>query len=203
MRLFVAAAVLVLPIAGSASAETREASGFSAISASSGIPVNVIVGPEFRGEVLGRDAHRVMTEVRGERLIVGAVRQGHWGRRDARVSVTMPRVSGLDAFSGAHIRASRVSGGDLELGASSGAGVQVSGVCGALSAESSSGARIDASALQCRNGKVDASSGSNAAVHISGRLDVEASSGAGVIAGGGPELGDISLSSGGSLRRAD
>ncbi len=198
-----AIAVLVLAIGGSANAETREVSGFNAISASSGIPVDVIVGPEFRVEVLGRDDHRVMTEVRGERLFVRPVRHWHWGLRDARVSVTMPRVSGLDASSGAHIRASRVSGGDLELGASSGAGVQVSGVCGALSAESSSGARIDASALQCRSGSVDASSGSNAAVHISGRLDVEASSGAGVIAGGGSELGDISLSSGGSLRRAD
>jgi hypothetical protein len=200
---FVAVVALGFLSVGAASAETRAISGFDAISASAGVPVEVNIGPRFQVEVTGRDAAQIETRVEGATLVVRPRGQWRWGRRDAEVQVTMPAVSGLEASSGARIRANQVVGPSITLGASSGARVRVSGSCGALAANASSGAQIDAEALQCGNGSADVSSGARIKVNVSGRLDVDASSGGDVLASGGPELGDVSLSSGGSLRRSD
>jgi hypothetical protein len=200
---FVSAAVLVVLTAGAASAETRAISGFDAISTSAGVPVEVSIGSGFQVEVTGRDAARIETRVEGDTLVVRPRGQWHWGRRDAQVRVTMPAVSGLEASSGASIRANQITGPALELGASSGASVRVSGSCGNVAADASSGARIDAEGLRCEAGSAEVSSGASVRVNVAGRLDVDASSGGDVFAAGGAQLGDISLSSGGSLRRID
>lgn len=203
MRLATTIAGLALVLATSASAESRDASGFDAISASAGVPVEVIVGPTFRVDVTGRDAARIETRVEGDTLIIRPRGTWHWGRRDAEVQVTMPSVRELEASSGARIEAGQIDGGEIDLGASSGAQVRVAGSCAAVNADASSGANIDARNLRCGAGVVDVSSGAQVNVHVSGRLDVEASSGGEVRAAGSPELGNISLSSGGSLRRIE
>jgi hypothetical protein len=115
----------------------------------------------------------------------------------------MPRVESLSASSGADLVVTGVNGGDIELDSSSGADLRVSGQCASFTAGASSGADLHAQELRCESGSVDASSGADARVFASGRLNVEASSGGGVIAYGNPGIGNISLSSGGSLRRAD
>jgi hypothetical protein len=80
---------------------------------------------------------------------------------------------------------------------------QVTGTCASFTAQASSGSDIDARNLRCETGSVDVSSGADARIFASGRLDVDASSGGGVVAYGNPGIGNINLSSGGSLRRAD
>jgi hypothetical protein len=99
------------------------------------------------------------------------------------------------------VRLAGVTGGDLALDASAGAELTASGACGALDVEASSGARLDAAALTCRTGEADASSGAQVRVSVNGPLDVGASSGATVFAGGNPQIGRVSLSSGGQLER--
>ena len=123
--------------------------------------------------------------------------------RQANVRVTMPRLEGLSASSGADLIATGVNGGDIALDSSSGADLRVSGTCDRFTADASSGSDIDARNLRCQNGSVDVSSGADARVFADGRLDVDASSGGGVVAYGNPGIGNIDLSSGGSLRRAD
>jgi hypothetical protein len=113
----------------------------------------------------------------------------------------MPSLAAIDASSGAEVNASGITAGDMALEASSGADLAIVGACRSLSASVSSGARINARELSCESGSVDASSGADAAVTVSGVLNVDASSGASVVASGDPHIGDISLSSGGSLRR--
>lgn len=203
MRLAATIAGSLIMLAAPASAESRDASGFDAISASAGVPVEVIVGPSFRVEVTGRDAARIETRVDGDTLIIRPRGSWRWGRRIAEVQVTMPSVRALEASSGARIEAARIDAAEIDLGASSGAHVRVTGSCRAVSADASSGAHIDARNLHCGAGVVDVSSGAQVNVHVSGRLDVEASSGGDVRAAGSPQLGDISLSSGGSLRRVE
>ena len=115
----------------------------------------------------------------------------------------MPRVEGLSASSGAELIVNGVNCGDVALDSSSGADLRVSGRCASFTAAASSGADLHAQELRCENGSVDASSGADARVFASGRLNVEASSGGGIVAYGNPGIGDVSLSSGGSFRRAD
>ncbi len=196
---------LALAIPASASAETRNVSGFTHVSASAGTDVEVVVGPRFSVEVTGRDAHRIVTRVAGNRLIVEPER-GNWftrGPRDARVRVTMPNVEGLEASSGADLVATGIDSARISLASSSGADLRASGRCGAFSADASSGSDIHAHELRCENGSVDVSSGADVRIYASGRLNVDASSGGGVVAYGDPGIGDIDLSSGGSLRRAN
>ncbi len=203
MRLFLAASALVLATAGIAHADVRNLSGFTQVSANAGTDVEVTVGGAFRVEVTGRDADRIVTRISGDTLVVEPVRGFSWRGRQANIRVTMPRVEGLSSSSGADLVATGVNGGAISLDASSGADLRVSGACSTFTADASSGADIHAQNLRCENGSVDVSSGADARVYASGRLNVDASSGGGVVAYGNPGIGNIDLSSGGSLRRAD
>lgn len=203
MRLILAASALVLATAGVAHAETRNLNGFTKVSASAGTDVQVTVGGGFSVEVTGRDANRIITRVSGDTLIVEPVRGFSWRGRQANVRVTMPRVDGLSASSGSDLVATGVNAGAISLDSSSGADLRVSGTCSTFTADASSGADLHAQNLRCESGSVDVSSGAGARVYATGRLDVDASSGAGVVAYGNPGIGNVDLSSGGSLRRAE
>lgn len=204
MRLVLAGCVLAAASVGTAFAEPRANSGFTRVDASAGNDVEVTVGSRFSVDVSGPGADRVVTRVSGQTLVVERRRGFHWGpTRRALVRVTMPRVEGLSASSGADLTATGVSADHIALDSSSGADLRVSGRCGSFTADASSGADIHAQDLHCENGSVDVSSGADARVYASGRLNVDASSGGGVVAYGNPGIGNIDLSSGGSLRRAD
>jgi hypothetical protein len=195
-------AILALAMAAPAAAETRNLSGFTKVSASAGFDVDVTVGQGFRVDVTGPGADRTVTRVQGDTLIVEPTPGMHWGRRpEVRVSVTMPSVTGLSTSSGADIRARGVNAEVITLEASSGSDLEVSGTCRSVEAEVSSGADIDAGDLRCQSGSARASSGADVHVNVSGQLDVRASSGGDVHVAGGASIGDVSLSSGGSVHR--
>ena len=203
MRLILAASALVLATAGAANAETRNLTGFTKVEANAGTDVEVTVGAAFSVEATGRDANRIVTRVQGDTLVVEPTRDWSWRGRQANVRVTLPRVNGLSASSGADLVATGLNGGAVDLDSSSGADLRVTGTCASFTAQASSGSDIDARNLRCETGSVDVSSGADARIFASGRLDVDASSGGGVVAYGNPGIGNINLSSGGSLRRAD
>jgi hypothetical protein len=204
MRLILAGCALVIASAGTASAAPRDLSGFTGVEASAGTDVAVTVGPGFSVDVSGPGADRIVTRMSGRTLVVERRRSWRWGPTPrAQVTVTMPRVESLSASSGADLVVTGVNGGDIALDSSSGADLRVSGQCDTFTADASSGADIHAQELRCEDGSVDASSGADARVFATGRLNVDASSGGGVVAYGNPGIGNISLSSGGSLRRAD
>jgi hypothetical protein len=204
MRLILAGCALVLASGGSAFAEQRNLSGFTGVEANAGTDVNVTVGPGFSVDVTGPGAERIVTRVHGDTLVVEREHGFHWGASPrARVTVTMPRVEGLSASSGADLNVTGVDSSEIALDSSSGADLRVSGRCASFTADASSGADLWAQELRCENGSVDASSGADARVFASGRLNVDASSGGGVVAYGNPGIGNVDLSSGGTLRRAD
>lgn len=203
MRLILAGCALAIVGAGPAVAETRSLSGFTRVDASSATDVEVAVGSGFSVDVSGPGADRVITRLSGETLVVEHRRGFNFGHSRALVRVTMPRVEGLSASSAADLTVTGVNGGDLVLDSSSGADLRVSGRCGSFVADASSGADIHAQELRCESGSVDASSGGDARVFASGRLNIDASSGGGIVAYGNPNIGNVDLSSGGSFRRAD
>ncbi|MBL8536296.1 MAG: DUF2807 domain-containing protein [Hyphomonadaceae bacterium] len=190
---------------GVAAAEPRPLSGFTRVQASAGVRVDIAIGEAFAVDVAGRDADRIETRVSNGVLVIEPVRSWgfQWGRRDARVRVSMPRVEGLDVSSGAVISTRGVNADALSLEASSGASLTVAGACASFDADASSGAVIRAAELRCQNGAVDVSSGARADVFASNSVNVDASSGGDVTVHGGAGYGDVDLSSGGSLRRAD
>jgi hypothetical protein len=204
MRLILAGCALLAASAGAASAEPRNLTGFTGVEANAGTDVNVTVGQGYSVDVSGPGADRVVTRLSGHTLVVEREHGFHWGASPrAQVRVTMPRVDGLSASSGADLIVTGVDGGDIALDSSSGADLRVSGRCATFTADASSGADLHAQDLRCENGSVDASSGADARVYASGRLNVDASSGGGVVAYGNPGIGNVDLSSGGTLRRAD
>lgn len=204
MRLILAGCALAIAGAGTAFAAPRDLSGFTGVEANAGADVTVTVGPGFSVDVSGPGAEHIVTRIVGDTLVVGRERGFHWGRQQqAQVRVTMPRVESLTASSGADLTVTGVNGGDLALDSSSGADLRVSGSCASFTASASSGADLYAQDLRCESGSVDASSGAGARVFANGRLNVDASSGGDVTAYGNPGIGNIDLSSGGSLHRAN
>ena len=197
---------LAVAAAGPAFAEPRNLSGFTKVSASAGTDVTVTVGSGFNVDVSGPGADRVVTRVDGDTLVVTR-RNSNWfswgSSQRAAIRVAMPRVDGLSSSSGSDLVAANVNAENISLDASSGADLRVSGRCATFTADASSGSDIHAEALRCESGSVDVSSGADASVFAAGRVDVDASSGGGVVLHGNPSIGNVDLSSGGSMRRAN
>ena len=203
MRPIFATVALAALVATPATAAPRDVTGFTAVEARAGVDVEVTVGGGFSVDVSGPDAERIVTRVSDGKLIVEPVRGTSSRRRNAEIRVTMPRVDGLAASSGADLIARGVNGGAISLSASSGADLRVSGTCDTFSADASSGADLHAAELRCQNGDVSVSSGADARVYATGALNVDASSGGGVQALGGADIRNVELSSGGSFRRVN
>lgn len=202
MRIIVASVALAA-LAAPASAAPREVNGFTSVEARAGTDVEVMIGGAFSVDVSGPDADRIVTRVSDGTLIVEPMRGTHSGRRNAEIRVTMPRVEGLAASSGADLIARGVNGGAISLSVSSGADLRVSGTCATFNADASSGADLHAGELRCQDGNVSVSSGADARVYATGALNVDASSGGGVQALGGADIRNIEMSSGGSFRRVN
>lgn len=116
--------------------------------------------------------------------------------------VTMPELAGLKLSSGSQCTASGLlSSKGLDLDLSSGSHATLSGSAGDLTVDASSGSQAKLSELSVANARINASSGSQVSVNVTGRLDADASSGSKVYYLGSPTLGDINESSGSSVRR--
>lgn len=139
------------------------------------------------------------------------------------VEVTLPALAGIDASSGADVRAAGPTGDQLNLNASSGANIEVtdatfgavrvesssgadvdiSGTADSIVAEASSGAGIDAENLVTAIATASASSGANISVHATASLKAQASSGGDVDVSGNPAKRDVDASSGGDVNFED
>lgn len=204
MRMQFIATIALLAVAGSAAAETRSLSGFTGVSASDRICVEVTLGEAYRVDVSGSDASKVATRIEDDRLVIRRTHRPFWGgtpSMDALVRVTMPAIDGLSASRGAELSATGLDGGDLSLAAAMGGELRVTGACGALSVSVAMGGMVRAEGLQCRDANVAASMGGDARVFASNSIDVSATMGGSVSAAGGGEAQDIALSMGGSFDR--
>ncbi len=138
------------------------------------------------------------------------------------ITITLPRLSGAAASSGAHIAIAAPTG-DLALDASSGAGIVVTeatlaslevstssgghadlaGMCQAIAADASSGSDITASKLKCVDATIESSSGASISVFANNSVNGDASSGGNVqVYGPAPKVA-VEQSSGGHLTMMD
>jgi hypothetical protein len=204
MRTSLIAGLALVSLAGAASAETRNVSGFTGVSAADRIRVEVSVGPSYRVEVTGSDARRVSTRIDDGTLRIRRTNRPFWGGTppiDATVRVTMPAVGNLSSSMGADLSATGVNTRDISLAAAMGGELTVAGVCTTLDASVSMGGVIKAEGLQCRDADISASMGGEARVYASNRFDVSASMGGAVNVAGEGHATDVSLSMGGTLDR--
>jgi len=204
MRTTIIAGLMLASLAGAASAETRNITGFTGVAAEDRIRVIVSVGPVYRVEVSGADAQRVSTRIDDGTLRVRRTHRPFWGGTppiDATVRITMPEVHDLISASGAELSATGLSGGDVSLVAAMGGELRVSGTCTTLDATAAMGGSIEAEGLQCRDADVTAAMGGEARIYASRRFEASAAMGGAVNVAGDGRASDVSLSMGGTLDR--
>jgi len=203
MRTTLITCAALIALVGVASAEIRNLTNFTGVSAADRIRVEVATGERYRVEVVGSEADKVTTRVdRDGTLVIRRTNRPFWGGTpaiDATVRVTMPRVENLASSRGAELSATNVTADDMSLAASTGGELRVSGVCQTLNAAVSMGGTIRAEEFQCQNANIAASMGGDARVFAANRFDAAASMGGAVNVAGGGRGDDIATSMGGSV----
>lgn len=204
MTIFGLAAVGLLA-AQSVSAEPRALSGFDRVYVEDNIAVEVHMGAAFAVDVSGPEADRVLTRIEGDRLKIWERNRPWFGpdrRVNARVSITMPAITGLAAARGASLQAEGIQAQDIALAAAMGADLRVSGACRAVEASAAMGAMLRAGDLHCATADVSGAMGAGVWVYASENFDASAAMGSAInVAGGGH--GDSSAAMGGTINVAD
>ncbi|OFW98572.1 MAG: hypothetical protein A3E78_00955 [Alphaproteobacteria bacterium RIFCSPHIGHO2_12_FULL_63_12] len=201
--LLTAATASLLATPAFAETKTYDFDGFTRVSAAAGTSVTVTIGGDYSivADSTAKGLERLRVELVGDELQIGRKhRTMSWGRSDeVRVRVTMPSVSGLDVSSGASLDAAGLDAAALDLDASSGGSLDVSGRCDQLNVDVSSGGDIDAKTLLCRTANASASSGGAADIYASESVNGDASSGGSVEVSGNPKTVSKDTSSGGDV----
>ena len=200
--------------------ETRQLSGFKAISVKTAIHLLVSQGSEEK-VVVETDENilpYLVTKVTDGKLdifVKGSINNS----KEMKVYVTVKQLSELDASSAAKVksegkleaedlRISATSGSSVEIGvsckileikSSSGSASVITGSASSLRAEGSSGAAIVTSDLKAEKGELDASSGAALVVQVTKEVRAHASSGGQISVSGNPASRDTDSSSGGSV----
>jgi opacity protein-like surface antigen len=206
-NVILAAVSAVAISAGSAVAQDQQAhefSDFNAIDVSGGFSAEVISGETYsvRFEGNAKDFERMEIEQRGDELKIDHRRRWFTRRNslDVTVYITAPSPDALDASRGVSLSVSGLEARYLNVDASTGAEVDVSGSCSEMALDASTGAEIDARDLVCESVDADLSTGAVGRVHASQSVDADASTGATLRVSGAPRHTDVHSSMGGSVR---
>lgn len=202
--------------------------GVEAIDASAGIHVFLTQGntESVRIEAKGVDDDEVISEMRGNKLVLSIRRQNGWkgifgNSSSVNAFVTVKNVKNIDVSSGAELEGENnltvddltlntSSGADVKLNVkanrltvsvSSGADVTVRGSASRFTASSSSGADLDADKLLADVCYAEASGGGDAQVHGRKELYLRASGGGNVTYSGPGQVVSRKTSGGGDINR--
>ncbi len=196
-------------------------SDFDAISVSHGIEVHLTMGNDI---ALSLEADEnlhdlIITEVEDGELRIYS-EKNIWSAKSKKIYLTASEIIKIKATSGSNVISEntisadeleiRTSSGadvrlmvdvsDLTCNTSSGSGASLKGATGSFNASSSSGSNIRAKELIAKSCNADVSSGANISVHVTNKLDANASSGGGIKYLGNPQNVQKNSSSGGSIR---
>lgn len=205
--------------------QTRQLSGFHAISVSSGIDLcltqkNV---EEVAVEAEPDDLDKIITKVEDGVLKIYIKDKSwlgmNWNKEPRKVYVSFKIIDKLDASAGSDVNSSSVlkldkldldvsSGSDvrLELDAkqlrvesSSGSDVSLNGKAEVADVSASSGSDISAGDLETKKCSASVSSGSDIRIKVTEELEANASSGGDITYSGNPKVKNIRKSSGGDV----
>ncbi len=184
-------------------AQRASYTNFDEVDASAGVEVIVTQGAFNVQATSPNNASldNLIVEVRDRTLRISRKQKTMgWGNNARyRIDVSAPTYTGFEASSGSSITGSSLQLADVEISASSGASIELSGACKALRGGASSGARYSGKDLKCETANLHASSGANVQAFATGVASGDASSGASVNFFGNPARLDRDESSGGSV----
>ena len=225
-RIVVVLASLFVLSATAAFAETRTLNftDFNQIGVGSGMRVSITQGEHYRVEATGdpRDLDRL--RIKQNRDVLEFSIQSHWlgGTHTGPIilDITLPalrklNLSGgtrgsinqfaLDRFSvtvsGGSELQGKLTSGDLDLNASGGSRIVLSGASKRLNVEGSGGSGLEAKDLTVIDVKASLSGGSWVVVNMSGGLEAQLSGGSHVTYYGNATLGSIAASGGSRVRK--
>lgn len=193
--------------AGLASAEDvqpLDLTGFDRINAGGGYHLVVTVGESWSVNLEGDadDFDQLESRVSDGELVLRQHNRLFRQRRDLdlTVRVTLPAVEALDFHRGINTEVSGITATALSADVSTGAEVTMSGTCGSLALDLSTGGVLQARDLVCQSVDIDSSTGGEARVYASDSAQVRASTGAAVRIFGSPTHRDTRSSMGGEIR---
>ena len=181
---------------------------FDSVAVSQGINLNLVMGsPSSVTAVADDDSDLDSLEIEvddGELVI----RRGSWvsglfsmgkSRGSVTVDVVASELQAVASSSGANADLIDITCADLEVDASSGSRIEVSGSCDTVAIDASSGANVDSSDLITADASVDSSSGASIQVFAGESFRGDASSGSSIWVYGSPEVAESETSSGASI----
>ncbi len=205
--------------------ETRDVSGFTGVEVSTGIDVYLSQGDDFEVVVEADENLQevILTELKGDRLVVRTDHVNIRSARSKKVHVTLPELTelrissagdcvGQTAFRCGDLRLSISSAGDLtlevdadriDLDISSSGDARLAGSAAELNASLSSAGDLNAFDLVAGKVDVNVSSAGDARVHATEELRMTASSAGNIYYRGDAEVVHSSRSSAGSIVRRD
>jgi hypothetical protein len=206
---------------------TVPAHGFTAVSTSAGISVEIASSSDWAVALIADRlaVGRIIVEVRGSTLWVGlragTFARARWLASQARVAIAMPALDRLDAADGSTARlgvqqpdrdlvvsltagsnlAGSLSCAALTLYARGASVADIRGIARSVKLEASDGTRLRLSGFETPSMDASISGGSTAAVAVSQRLIVVAAGGSGLSFRGDARVESQTLSGGSWLRK--
>ena len=181
---------------------------FDSVAVSQGINLNLVMGsPSSVTAVAEKDSDldRLEIEVDEGEL---EIRRGSWvsglfsigkSHGSVTVNVVASELQAVASSSGANADLIDITCTDLQIDASSGSRIEVSGSCDTVAIDASSGASVDSSDLITIDASVDSSSGASIQVFAGESFRGDASSGSSIRVYGNPEVAESETSSGASI----
>jgi len=194
---------------------------FDSVEVSNAIEADLRQGNEFHVEIEADEAAIPYIDVRtrGDNLVIGT--KDSWGFRniEIRVSVTMPKLKGLNASGASRVTlddfasderveiessgASKIEGdldaGDTRIQASGASNIKLNGHGSSLRADASGASHLDLADYHVEDADVRASGASSISAGPKGRLDADASGASHITYYGNPKLGRTQSSGGASI----
>ena len=181
---------------------------FDSVAVSQGINLNLVMGSPSSVTAVAdddSDLDNLEIEVDDGELVI---RRGSWvsglfsmgkSRGSVTVNVVASELQAVASSSGANADLIDITCADLEVDASSGSRIEVSGSCDTVAIDASSGANVDSSDLITADASVDSSSGASIQVFAGESFRGDASSGSSIRVYGSPEVAESETSSGASI----
>ena len=181
---------------------------FESVSVSQGINLNLVMGsaPSVTA-VAEKDSDLDRLEIEVDEGVL-EIRRGSWvsglfsigkSHGSVTVNVVASELQAVASSSGANADLIDITCTDLQVDASSGSRIEVSGSCDTVAIDASSGANVDSRDLLATDAAVQASSGASIRVFAGESFSGDASSGSSIRVYGNPEVAESETSSGASI----
>lgn len=184
---------------GALTTETRQVAPFTHVEAGGGIAVVISIGPTTAVTVTAQAniLPIIATDVAGDTLTIHST-QSYNTTVGVTVNIVVPDLEGITLGGGSQGTATGISGEQLDINLSGGAGLTASGTVTALALNVSGGARATLDALLTQAVTADLSGGANATVSASISVYGSASGGAHLTVLGGGAI-NVQTSGGASV----